>query len=46
MKKTKNNKKSFENLDLTKVYEPLDAIKILKENSFTKFEETLEVVLN
>ena len=46
MKKTKNNKKSFENLDLTKVYEPLDAIKILKENSFTKFEETLEVVFN
>ena len=44
MKKTKNNKKNFESLDLTKVYEPIDAIKILKENSFTKFEETLEVV--
>ena len=46
MKKTKNNKKLIENIDTTKTYEPLDAIKILKENSYTKFEEALEVAIN
>ena len=46
MKKTKNNKKLIENVDTTKTYEPLDAIKILKENSYTKFEEALEVAIN
>ena len=46
MKKTKNNKKLIENIDTTKMYEPLDAIKILKENSYTKFEEALEVAIN
>ena len=46
MKKTKNNKKLIESIDTTKVYEPLDAIKILKENSYTKFEEALEVAIN
>ena len=46
MKKTKNNKKMLENIDKSKIYEPIDAIKILKENSFTKFEESLEVAIN
>ena len=46
MKKTKNNKKMLENIDKSKIYEPMDAIKILKENSFTKFEESLEVAIN
>ena len=46
MKKTKNNKKLTENIDTTKVYEPIDAIKILKDNSYTKFEEALEVAIN
>jgi len=46
MKKTKNKKKLIENVDTTKTYEPLDAIKILKENSYTKFEEALEVAIN
>ena len=46
MKKTKNNKKLIENIDTAKVYEPIDAIKILKENSYTKFEESLEVSIN
>ena len=46
MKKTKNNKKLIENIDKSKIYDPIDAIKILKENSFTKFEETLEVSIN
>ena len=46
MKKTKNQKKLNENIDKIKVYEPVDAIKILRENSYTKFEETLEVAIN
>ena len=45
MKKTKNNNKLIENIDTSKIYEPMDAIKILKENSYTKFEEVLEVAL-
>ena len=46
MKKTKNNKKLIENIDTSKIYEPVDAIKILKENSYTKFEEAIEVAIN
>ena len=46
MKKTKNNKKLMENIDTSKVHEPMEAIKILKENSFTKFEEALEIAIN
>ena len=46
MKKTKNKKKLLESVDLTKIYEPLEAIKILKENSYVKFQETLEVAIN
>ena len=46
MKKTKNNKKLVEAIDLNKMYEPLDAIKLRKENSYTKFDETLEIAIN
>ena len=46
MKKTKNNKKIIDSIDLTKVYEPIEAIKLLKDNSYVKFEETLEVAIN
>jgi large subunit ribosomal protein L1 len=46
MKKTKNNKKILEAIDATKVYEPIDAIKILKENKYVKFNETLDVAIN
>ena len=46
MKKTKNNKKISDAIDATKVYEPIDAIKILKENKYAKFDETLEVAIN
>ena len=46
MKKTKNNKKTLEAIDATKVYEPIDAIKILKENKYAKFNETLDVAIN
>ena len=46
MKKTKNNKKILEAIDATKLYEPIDAIKILKENKYAKFNETLDVAIN
>ena len=32
MKITKNNKKLLDSIDVSKSYEPIDAIKILKEN--------------
>ena len=46
MRKTKNNKKLLEVIDISKVYEPIEAIKILKDNKYTKFNETLEVAIN
>ena len=46
MQKTKNNKKLLETIDVSKIYEPIEAIKILKENKYTKFNETLEVAIN
>jgi len=46
MKKTKNNKKLIEAMDIEKVYEPQEAIKLLKQHSYTKFEETLDVAIN
>ena len=39
------DKKFLESVDLSKIYEPLEAIKILKENSYVKFEESLEASL-
>ena len=38
MKITKNRKQMLNNFDTTKIYEPLEAIKILKEKSFVKFK--------
>ena len=46
MKITKNNKKLIETIDVSKTYEPIEAIKILKENKYAKFDETLEVAIN
>ena len=46
MKNSKNNKKILESVDLTKVYEPVDAIKLLKNYSYVKFDETLDVAVN
>ena len=46
MKMSKNYKKLLELLDLEKVYEPLEAIKLIKENSYTKFDETLDIAIN
>ena len=46
MKITKNNKKLIDAIDVSKIYEPIEAIKILKENKYAKFDETLEVAIN
>ena len=46
MKITKNNKKLIKSIDVSKTYEPIEAIKILKENKYAKFDETLEVAIN
>ena len=46
MKKTKNNKILIEKIDTSKIYDPIEAINILKENSYTKFEESIEVAIN
>ena len=46
MKITKNNKKLLDSIDVSKSYEPIEAIKILKENKYAKFDDTLEVAIN
>ena len=46
MKMTKNRKQILNNFDTTKVYEPLEAIKILKEKSYVKFKETIDISIN
>ena len=46
MKITKNRKNILESLDLNKIYEPIEAIKLLKEKSFVKFNETIDVSIN
>jgi len=46
MKLSKNRKIALDALDLEKVYEPSDAIKILKEKTFVKFDETLDISIN
>ena len=46
MKVTKNNKKLLDAIDVSKSYEPIEAIKILKQNKYAKFDETLEVAIN
>ena len=42
---SKNRKNILSKIDLTKTYNANDAIKILKENSFVKFDETLDVAI-
>ncbi len=46
MKTTKNRKQMLNNFDTTKVYEPLEAIKILKEKSYVKFKEKIDISIN
>ena len=46
MKISKNKKHVLKDIDLNKTYEPLEAIKLLKEKSYTKFDETIDVAIN
>ena len=43
MKISKNYQNAHKDLDLEKIYDPLEAIKILKEKSFVKFDETVDI---
>ena len=36
----------LDKIDTSKIYDPIEAINILKENSYTKFEESIEVAIN
>ena len=46
MRHSKNRKNIIKKLEIGKVYEPIEAIKLLKENSYVKFNESLEVAIN
>ncbi len=46
MKITKKRKEMLNNIDLDKIYEPIDAIKLLKEKSYVNFDETVDVSIN
>ncbi len=46
MKLTKKRKKILEDFNISKIYEPLEAIKILKEKSYVKFNETIDISIN
>jgi large subunit ribosomal protein L1 len=43
---SKNRKNIIDNFDTNKIYDPLEAIKLLKENSYVKFDESLEISIN
>jgi large subunit ribosomal protein L1 len=45
MQRSKGYRKAAELIDLTKLYEPVDAIKLAKQSSPTKFDATLEVAM-
>ena len=45
MKITKNRKKINSELDQTKNYSVIDAIKLLKSLKFTKFDESIDCLL-
>ena len=46
MKITKNRKKIYSELDQTKNYSVIDAIKMLKSLKFTKFDESIDLAIN
>ena len=46
MNLTKNKKKQIEGIDFTKLYKISDAVKIIKEKKYVKFDESLEVSIN
>ena len=45
MKQSKNRKNLINKFDVHKVYNATDAIKLIKENSYVKFDETLDVAI-
>ena len=46
MKNSKNRKKVLEAIDRAKDYPLADAVKLVKENSFAKFDESVEIAIN
>ena len=46
MNLTKNKKKQIEGIDFLKIYKISDAVKIIKEKKYVKFDESLEVCIN
>ena len=46
MKISKNRKKIISSIDFEKIYDVNEAIKILKEKSYVKFDETIDVSIN
>ena len=45
-KLSKKRKEKIADIDFTKSYDPKEAIKILKNNTYVKFDETLEIAIN
>jgi len=45
-KLSKKRKEKIADIDFSKSYDPKEAIKILKNNSYVKFDETLEIAIN
>ena len=45
MQRSKNYKKAAEQIDLSKLYEPTEAIKLAKDTSTAKFDATVEVAM-
>ena len=43
---TKNKKKQIEGIDFNKTYPVIEAVKLLKEKKFVKFDESIEVSIN
>ena len=46
MRLSKNKKNYIKDLDLDKIYEPKEAIDLLKNRSYVKFDETIDVSFN
>jgi large subunit ribosomal protein L1 len=46
MKLSKNKKKQIEGIDFNKSYSVIDAVNILKEKKYSKFDESIEVSIN
>ena len=46
MKLSKNRQKLIEKFDLDKSYEAIEAIKLLKEHAYVKFDESFEIAIN